>query len=636
VAKENNEKKSITRYFTVKKKNGNPEISNTGIEGVENNRKGERSQVDGELLLNQIFPFEIRKYSMFKGEAELDIFKDKDTLMTLINSFSSAKYYEKYAAKAAFLRERAEKAVEDATKTSNKNLQEYKKLELAIEGLHREREKILTFIESAERQRDTLEGYIKETEKFAENAEALDTINKRIKKIEEQINTIEGHIDEKYTIPLFDEKWILMPFEKVHQEFTKKVADLNNIKRELQTEFDKQKGVKEGRRQATADLFNNTIPLPVGVPSKAHMEEMLKDQICKICNRPAKKGSEAYNFMEERLKEYLQSQNPKSKTKEEPVLYPNDYLTRLFAMGTQQEDGLAKLREIKENITDRFEFNKKRKQDLEECREKLEKELAERDKIVGLSNIGADRLTDVFKNYNGWYQDLKRLEMDLNEKGKKLQQIDNELKDKKGEKDQVDINSAQTFLINTKNILRDIETIISFNSLKKFDEFIELMQLKSNEIFQRINLDAFTGIIVFEKRVSGGKTTINLQLQEADGNILHRPNQSLLTSMHISILFAISELAAELKEEGFPMIFDAPTSSFGETKTGQFLNLIYETEAQKILLVKDFLETDPKTRELKIKPEFKTVQRDKAFWIRLKRPFDRKNLKTLDTEIIPL
>jgi DNA sulfur modification protein DndD len=45
--------------------------------------------------------------------------------------------------------------------------------------------------------------------------------------------------------------------------------------------------------------------------------------------------------------------------------------------------------------------------------------------------------------------------------------------------------------------------------------------------------------------------------------------------MHISILFAISELASENREESYPMIFDAPTSSFGETKSAEFLNLIY-------------------------------------------------------------
>lgn len=114
------------------------------------------------------------------------------------------------------------------------------------------------------------------------------------------------------------------------------------------------------------------------------------------------------------------------------------------------------------------------------------------------------------------------------------------------------------------------------------------------------------------------------------------PNQSLLTSMHISILFAISELATELREESYPMVFDAPTSSFGETKTSMFLNLIYENRTQKILLVKDFLVKDKQTNKLSIKPEFSDVKRDKAFWVLLERPFDEQKLSTLNTQIITL
>lgn len=106
--------------------------------------------------------------------------------------------------------------------------------------------------------------------------------------------------------------------------------------------------------------------------------------------------------------------------------------------------------------------------------------------------------------------------------------------------------------------------------------------------------------------------------------------------MHISILFAISELASETRAERYPMIFDAPTSSFGENKSVEFLNLIYETHNQKILLIKDFLVTDKMTKTLSIKKDFDNVKRNKAFWVKLERPFDSKNLKTINTQVITL
>ncbi|MBK6611057.1 MAG: hypothetical protein IPN25_02635 [Sphingobacteriales bacterium] len=123
---------------------------------------------------------------------------------------------------------------------------------------------------------------------------------------------------------------------------------------------------------------------------------------------------------------------------------------------------------------------------------------------------------------------------------------------------------------------------------------------------------------------------------QEDGRTFYKPNQSLLTSMHISILFAISELATEIREEKFPMIFDAPTSSFGENKTKQFLNLIYQTGNQKILLIKDFLHIDKDSKVFSIKDEFNNVKRDKAFWVKLERPFNPNNLKTINSQVITL
>lgn len=632
------EKKTISRSFIVKK-TGLTTIttSSYSFEGIEENDEGERVPIDGNRLLEQIFPSAIRKYSMFKGEAELNIFKNDDALINLINSFSSAKHYDKYSEKGAFLREKAEKAVDDATRSDNRNQQVYKQLEAEIARLISERNKISVFINSTEDQIRKTEENIQEAEKYVTNAEALDTINSRINRIEQQISDTSKRIDENYTTKLFDENWILVNFEKIHHEFSQKVAELSRKKRELQTDFDRKLGIKEGKNLLKAELMNKAIPLPIGVPSKAHMEEMLKEELCKVCNRPAEKGSDAYKFMYNRLEEYLKSQELEDdEIEEENVLYKHDYTTRLFNMGVSHEDGLSKLREVRNTIKDLFEFNKKRKEELEDLNRNLEKELSEREIIIGTSTIGADKLTNVLKNYNSWQRDLITYNKDLNYNKEEFRRIEEELKCTRAEKDSIDTKTANTFLIKTREILRDIEKIFNDTKEKKFDEFIASLEDKSNKIFETINAESFTGTIVFNKKMWGGKVTVNIEIEEADGRVFYKPNQSLLTSMHISILFAISELATELREESYPMIFDAPTSSFGETKASQFLNMIFENANQKILLIKDFLATDPETKRLYIKEEFNKVNRHKAFWIALERPFDKKNLSTLNTQVINL
>ncbi len=631
------EKSIITKSFLSKKEKPNEcSTSSFMIEGIEENNIGERTQVDGQTLLDRIFPFQIRKYSMFKGEAELNIFDSENALTNLINLFSEAKHYDKYSVKGELLRDKAEKAVEASSKLDKKNEANYRRLEGEIIQLAREKEKYEVHLSASEEEIRKIEENLQSAERHVNNADALETLNKRIKDIENNISSLNSKIDENYTTSLFDENWILVNFEPFHKEFTEKVTAHSKIRRKLQSDFDKEKGIKEGVKKAKAELLNNSVPLPIGVPSKFHMEEMLKDELCKVCNREAKKDTEAYKFMMKRLEAYLESQViEEDDLGDDEPLFAYDYINRLENLSISQEDNLKELRLIRTNIKDLFEFNDERKKDIEELNEILDKELSEREKILGNSSVAEEKLIDVLKNYNAWQKDLKDRNQDIITYTSKLDRIQTELEAKKDEKDKIDTSSANSFLIKTRNILRDIETIFIETKEMKFDEFIEKLQTKSNNFFKKINIDAFTGTIVFVRRNKINRTIVKVELQE-DGRTFHKPNQSLLTSMHISILFAISELASEIKEENFPMIFDAPTSSFGENKTAQFLNLIYETENQKILLIKDFLYTHKITKTLSIKKEFESVVRDKAFWVKLERPFDPNNLKTINSQVITL
>lgn len=630
-------KSIITKSFMVIKENiNNCSTSNFMIEGISENSAGERIIVDGQNLLDRIFPFQFREYSMFKGEADLNIFESDNALVNLINLFSEAKHYDKYSEKGSFLREKADRAVEVSSKLDRRNAKLYRTLEEEIFRLDDQKNKYNILRATTEGELKNIKENLQDAERYVHNADALNTINKRIKDIEDKIFNLTSTIDENYTTSLFDENWILVNFEPIHKEFADKIASHSKKRRELQSEFDKQKGIRQGEKKAKAELLNNAIPLPLGVPSKSHMEEMLNDEICKVCNREAIKGSEAYEFMMKRLKTYLESQViEENGTENDEPLFKYDYTNRLEYLSISHEDNLINLRLIKSKIKDLFEFNDKRKIDIEEQNINLENEKNKREKILGKSSIAEERLIDVLKNYNAWQRDLNDQINSYEDLSKRINDIEYKLKFKKEEKDTIDINSASSFYINTRNILRDVEIIFKETKEKKFNDFIEKLEAKSNKFFKKINIDSFTGRIVFSRKMKINQSIVDVELHE-DGRTFYKPNTSLLTSMHISILFAISELASEVKEENFPMIFDAPTSSFGENKTAQFLNMLFETKNQKILLIKDFIYTDKATKTLTIKNEFKNVKRDKAFWVKLERPFDSNNLKSINSQIITL
>ncbi|WP_026977597.1 AAA family ATPase [Flavobacterium tegetincola] len=636
VVEQYNEIKILSKQFTVKKKEENRcSVGNSILAGTEESSNGERNTVDGRELLEQIFPSQIRRYSMFKGEEELNIFDNADALINLINLFSEAKHYEKYESKGESLKVSAEKAVEQASRNNNKNQEQYNKLDFDIKSLEFRKHDKLTFLEVTNSNIEKTTKNIQEVEKYINNAEALDIINSRIKKIESEISKTEQLITENYTTSLFDEGWMLMNFETIHKEFADKVTNLSKERRTLQSEYDKQIGIKEGENRVKLSLLNDLVPLPIGTPSKAIMEEMIKEHICKVCNREAEEGSEALKFMNERLQQYLQSQSDDIPNEEIPEkLYKHNYINRLINLSTNQEDNLFKIRTINSEIEELFKFNQARKDDLVEFKHKLEKELIDRERIIGNSAIGSEKLSVVLKDYNSWQRDIKNLNIDLNGLQLEIDKISLQLKDLQEQKEKIDLTNVNNFLINTRNILRDIDTIFKDTKTRKFDEFISQLAEKSNQIFSRINIDAFTGTIDF--RLIKTETRVRVKIQLLDENDFPFPeNKSLETSKHISVLLAISELTKEVKAEKYPLIFDAPTSSFGESKMTEFLNLIYEAENQTIILIKDYIAKD-ENKNLYIKPEFEKVKRNKAFWVRLERPFDEKNLKTINTERIEL
>ncbi|MBM3454033.1 MAG: hypothetical protein FJX80_02675 [Bacteroidetes bacterium] len=632
------EKYIISKSFLNKKlKDGSIEPYNYSVEGIEESSNGERSQVDGKVLLDQIFPVQIRRYSMFKGESELDIFNNDDALINLINHFSDAKYFDKYAIRSTYLREQSDRAVESSVKLDKKNIQVYKGLEEEISALERKRHGLVTLTNLNEAEIQRLEQSIQEASKYVQNASDLEIYNKRIKKLEDEIARLMSLIDEGYTTKLFDENWINIYFEQYLSEYSKKVSLLSSKRRKEQSDYDTEIGIRLGEKKAKADLLNNAIPLPINVPSKLHMEEMLKDEICKVCNRDAKKGSEAYEFMYSRLKEYIDSQltTDPSDEMQAQSLFHFDYTSKLVQLSSSHEDNLKTVRNVKEEMRDLFEFNDQRKNEILDLQQKLEAEIENRNNILGNSKLAADKLSDVLLNYTSWQNELKSCNTDHLNNINQLKNLDSELKSKKEEKNKIDLKSAKSFLLKTRDILTDIAKIFHDTKELKFEEFIQGLEKKANIFFKKINVNSFTGKIVITRKQYGNKNALTINLYE-DDKPFFTPNQALETSKHIAVLFAISEIASEAHEELYPMIFDAPISSFGENKAGEFLNLIYETQNQKILLIKDFIINDKKTDKLTVKKEFDKVKRHKAFMISLKRPFDSESLKTIDSQFISL
>ena len=124
-------------------------------------------------------------------------------------------------------------------------------------------------------------------------------------------------------------------------------------------------------------------------------------------------------------------------------------------------------------------------------------------------------------------------------------------------------------------------------------------------------------------------------LMDTDGARIYNPNTALKTTMYMSLLFAVAELTTVKHEDDYPLIFDAPTSSFTAAKESDFFGVIGEINKQTIIVTKSFLIENADGSSVIDTERINSIKARK-YRIEKNRPFDEKNLATIQTIIKPL
>jgi hypothetical protein len=165
-----------------------------------------------------------------------------------------------------------------------------------------------------------------------------------------------------------------------------------------------------------------------------------------------------------------------------------------------------------------------------------------------------------------------------------------------------------------------------------FDEFLEKLKMEANKYISILNVDDFTGYVDI---YNNGDGRVFLQLIDKNEKIVEHPNTSLETTMHISILLAISELTKKERDNEYPLIFDAPTSTFDEGKDSDFYSCLNaNVEKQCIVVTKSFLNRSDEGEYVYDEERLKKFDCP-IYRIRKKAGFDQKDLSTIETIVEP-
>lgn len=633
--------KMIEKSFIVERESENKFITrNFTFRGYESDGT-ERYQVTGKSLIVRCFDAFIQKYSMFKGESTLNVFDDPDALKMLVDKLSDIREFDDFVNMTTGFEEKSATAYEKECKSDKKTEKQAKELESRKDEVNIRLSNLRRDIRDTEKSANLFSSKIEILEKNQEATERYQELKQLIQAREENVRREKKNLSRQlfnFNVNLLDELWILAPFTVVLNEFRKKASAFSKEKRKLQDTFIAQKAKDEAREELLgeiASLANGIAPLPWYLPDQETMQEMIDDEICKVCGRPAPKGSEAYDFMVEKLSEFRKHIDEEKKAQEqkpnEAELFVNHYIEEMhnlsITLGGSNAEEIAK---TSEKITDALELQETYKRELEKAEEKLEEAVDDKQRLlIQVDGLSEEQLDLDFQNLKGYFEQKGKAEKRLIELRNDLQEVEAEKREIEGLYDSLNPGSSMAKVYQRVHIiLRNIAKAFKESKELNLTRFLNEIENLANEYLERLNTQDFHGIIKL-RRTPQDSTEIHLL--SANGREITDPSGSQLTTMYMSVLFAISDLTCDKRDENYPLIFDAPTSSFGGMKESGFYNIIDTLKKQCIIVTKDFLDDNGHIDEKKI-----NQLTCKVYRIRKEAGFNQDDLSTIRTTITPI
>ncbi len=365
---------------------------------------------------------------------------------------------------------------------------------------------------------------------------------------------------------------------------------------------------------------------------------MIDDEICKVCGRPAPKGSEAYEFMCNKLKEYLAhisaEVNNNSVTKEEDQrpLFPNSFINELHSRQIKLSgDTEQEISKIATTISDHLEFVTKRKAELAEVEKQLQELETEQNDLLMQSGLSAELLDKSIADLRGFFDAKSRAEIRVAELESNLQFKEVERANVQEKLSQLEPTSSMTQVYQRVHTAFERITKAFANAKEQnINNFLQMLETESNMYLQKLNKNDFYGIIRIRKTINN---SARIELYSDNGTRIENPNGALKTTMYMSVLFAISQITTLKREQDYPLIFDAPTSSFGGFKEDTFYNVIDTIDKQCVIVTKDLLNVDKGTGQKTL--DFDTINKLSCSVYRIEKvePFNDKDLSTIQTVV---
>ena len=587
--------KIVEKSFDVKR------VSDTDFRGSNFSFRGyvesgtERISRSGEEIVNGCFDAFMQRFSMFKGESQLNVLNDATAFTQLINTYSDLKEFEPLVELTDSFAQKSYNVLEREKKNDSKTAAKATEISAKLSGVRTRiatiRDDIKTYSDSQKRYGQRLEIL----EKNQEASEKYNEIEERIKNKNNTLSTLKANRSSvNLNTALLDKQWILCAFPDILHEFQVKCSKFSKLKRQIEKDWNIENGVKKGKQEALKEVQAMIgEELRWDIPDKQTMEEMIAAEKCWVCGHPAPKGSDEYNYMVRRLEEYNKRLNPVKEPEVEEKCFVSEQIDELQTLALRLGgEPAVEVAKKALDIQERLELEAFLDGKIRELKTEIEEMNKEKARIL----LNSDGLTEdmLLKNMSD-YMGLTKLK---SEAESKLESAKRQLDEALEEEDVLKREMEQlpgTGMVNVySKVNMCFEKIFkAFKGAKEANltQFLCNLETTANKYLVRLNVDDYHGVIKLKRSINrNGETTATIDLYSTNGDKISHKSGSQEVTMYMSVLFAISELTTIAKSENYPLIFDAPASTFGDAKAGAFYNVVDGLDKQCIIVTKDFID----------------------------------------------
>lgn len=540
-----------------------------------------------ERIKRKILPDNIKPYMWFQGEQVEKIidFKNSETLTQAINVLSDISRFDNIISTTETLFNQAKKELKKKQRSLSKDKDKSDELEKEQEQLEKRLKGYEQQLSEASENSHKAEAKSDELLNKLEDAKTITTLNDKRKEIEKEYNYTHQRLRSEelsFHKKLFTNAWVLKGTEDLFKQFSDKYSS-----------YEEERLGKKAEIKAKLNAENEIIKemqtrLPLNVPEPVYVQQMLEQEHCLVCDRPAEKGSEPYKSIQSLIKRSKE----KVKSFEDEKISKHDFsisFKSLYQNGLIQENRISG---VDDDIADTLSLIQDLNDKKVELKNKLDEIENEVQNYVIETAIDPDQADNIINTLRAQQQYAKRFNTEIGDYKNKIKEIEDKLRRKEKEYSTLVVGDIPESLHKKVELCEDLFNAAKSTRDRVFQELIETLEEEANRHYSSMtenNLSA-RGIIRL-KEYNGNYTP---EVVDDNGEVLTQVNTGNIILIKFATMMAIISARKNTREtELYTLISDAPTAALGEDYTIGFCKTVSHIYRQSIIMSYEFYKNKP-------------------------------------------